>query len=291
MTEAALQRRVRQWVQGPVHRFLLVCPPGFERETQREYRDQGLGDPEVLDPGDPRLFRETSGRMEGLPGPGHCEPGPGRGRLGAGRRPGELLPARPGGPLGGVAASRGPVADPGDHPLGPGLRRRVPGTGHPGCGGAALLGMPGTTAAVDGGGGGRGSGAGPGRGAGRRGGPGQSGPWERDEHRGAPGWPRSACGVLMQGLSVSPRVYRLCPSRWAQPPQARPFRASPGRRGPAPERREASLPDRHPLERAPHRSVLSGRTFSPPAGILASKKELTRPRPLGSIGSEVRFWG
>ncbi len=28
-------------------------------------------------------------------------------------------------------------------------------------------------------------------------------------------------------------VYRPCPSRWARPPQARPFRASPGSRGPA----------------------------------------------------------
>lgn len=47
MTEEAWRRRVRQRVQGPLHRFHLACPPGFEEEAASECRDRGLGPVEV----------------------------------------------------------------------------------------------------------------------------------------------------------------------------------------------------------------------------------------------------
>lgn len=60
MTEEAWRRRIRQRVQGPVHRFHLTCPPGFEEETRWDCRDQGLGDPEVVGTG----TLAWSGRLE-----------------------------------------------------------------------------------------------------------------------------------------------------------------------------------------------------------------------------------
>ncbi|MBP7126309.1 hypothetical protein KBD49_08090 [Myxococcota bacterium] len=51
MTQEAWRRRIRQRVQGPVHRFHLACPPGFEAEAAAECRESGLQDPEIAEAG------------------------------------------------------------------------------------------------------------------------------------------------------------------------------------------------------------------------------------------------